>query len=314
MMTDRDAALYLERARVKVDNGRVIYYITDDEHAREYNIPYINLAVLFLGQGTSLTQEAARQLSEEGVHVAFTGTGGSPLHMGALTTYHSTKHFRELLPVYMNEQRSLPAAKQIMQDRIVRMRNWGDKYSRKYCRSSRSKRSVNTVCDKFESRLPSCLSINELLGVEGQFSKGCYAAFAELANLDQGKFRRNAGSNKKDDDPFGLINHLMDHGNYLCYGMAGAALWGLGIPPHMAIFHGKTRAGGLVFDLADSFKDALVLPTAFGTVMNSKGNDKEKEKKFRARIISAFQDERILLEAIKSIESMIAAGSRDLEK
>jgi CRISPR-associated protein Cas1 len=37
----------------------------------------------------------------------------------------------------------------------------------------------------------------------------------------------------------------------------------LGIPHGLAVLHGKTRRGGLVFDVADLIKEAVVLPQAF---------------------------------------------------
>ena len=131
-----------------------------------------------------------------------------------------------------------------------------------------------------------------------------------LAKPDE--FRRVAGRGEvvsKADlyDPVRRVNRLIDHGNYLCYGMAGAALWALGIPPHLSLFHGKTRAGGLVFDLADAFKDALVLPLAFAASLHEKDGDYEST--FRAGLISAFDDQKILGEAIATVEKMISAAS-----
>ena len=171
---------------------------------------------------------------------------------------------------------------------------------------------LSKICKTFEYRLGDVGSIQELLGVEGQFSKACYKFFAQASGLsDFGEFRREAGSGTEGGshtkDPFRLVNRLIDHGNYLAYGMAGGALWALGIPPHMSIFHGKTRAGGLVFDLADSFKDALVLPIAFAAVRNRKEEDPEST--FRGRLISAIDDRKILAEAIATVESMIAPAS-----
>jgi CRISPR-associated protein Cas1 len=87
--------------------------------------------------------------------------------------------------------------------------------------------------------------------------------------------------------------------------MAGAALWALGIPPHLSVFHGKTRAGGLVFDLADSFKDALVLPIAFSLAREK--DHAEAERVFRGRLINAFDDREILKEAIATIDRMLAS-------
>ncbi len=309
LVTDRAGAFYLERARIHVEGGRVTYHITDDEHRREYNIPHVNLAVLFIGQGTSITQEAMRLLGEEGVYLAVTGTGGTPLHMGALTAYTATRHFREMLPVYLDERRSLQAAKVVMLDRTDRMRKIGGSLAGRYL-ALRDPTPLSRICKSFEDRLVGITSIQELLGVEGQFSKACYKFFAEASGLSKmGEFRREAGAGtskkKLPKDSFKLVNSLIDHGNYLAYGMAGSALWALGIPPHMSIFHGKTRAGGLVFDLADAFKDALVLPIAFAAVCNRK--DEDPEKVFRARLIAAFDDRRILAEAIATVERMITS-------
>ena len=306
LVTDREGAILLERARVHVEGDRVVYHAADDERRREFNIPHANLAVLFLGQGTSITQEAARLLAEEGVHVAFTGTGGTPLHLGALTTYHSTRHFREMLPIYLDPARSLAAAKAVMFARTACMRETGVKQVRKWMRA-RDVDHVLSICGKFDEALPRINSIEELLGREGAFTKACYAEFARMAGFSDknGSFRREAGAGAG-RGPVALVNSLIDHGNYLCYGMAGAALWALGIPPHLAVFHGKTRAGGLVFDLADAFKDAFVLPAAFCAPLRRKEEDPEAA--FRGRMIGAFDDERVLVRAIATVEAMLKAG------
>lgn len=308
LVTDREGALYLERARIHVEGDRVVYHITDDEHRREYNIPHVNLAVLFIGQGTSISQSAMRLLGEEGVHLAVTGSGGTPLHMGGLTTYSSTRHFREMLPIYLEPANSLIAAKAVMRDRTARMRRIGGSGAHKWLRV-RDTGALDKVCTRFEVSLDACGDITQLLGFEGNFSKACYAEFSEMSGLSKGhSFRREAGTGEMDrdsSDPVRLVNRLIDHGNYLCYGMAGAALWALGIPPHMSVFHGKTRAGGLVFDLADSFKDAMVLPIAFSLAKEK--DAKEAERTFRGRLINAFDDRKILKEAIGTVERMIAA-------
>lgn len=310
MVTDREGALYLERARIHVEGDRVVYHITDDEHRREYNIPHVNIAVLFIGQGTSISQSAMRLLGEEGVHLAVTGSGGTPLHMGGLTTYTSTRHFREMLPIYLEPQRSLLAARAVMRDRTARMKKIGGVGCQKWLKA-RDVSGLSRICSRFEENLDGCKDVTQLLGFEGNFSKACYAEFSSISGLSKShSFRREAGGGEPvrgEVDPIRQVNRLIDHGNYLCYGMAGAALWALGIPPHMSIFHGKTRAGGLVFDLADSFKDALVLPIAFSLARER--DAKEAERSFRGRLINAFDDREILKGAIATVERMIAAAT-----
>lgn len=311
LVTDREGALYLERASIHVEGGRIVYHIADDDYRREYNIPHVNLAVLFIGQGTSITQDAMRLLGEEGVYLAVTGTGGTPLHVGSLTAYTATRHFRDMLPVYLDEALSLQAGKIVMRDRAERVRKIGGALAMRHL-ALRDPTPLSTICKSFEGRITPVASIQELLGVEGQFSKACYKFFAEASGLPKpASFRREAGAGEQDEDmpkdAFRLVNRLIDHGNYLAYGMAGSALWALGIPPHMSIFHGKTRPGGLVFDLADSFKDALVLPIAFATARNRKEDDPEKV--FRGRLINAFDDRKILAEAIETVGRMITPVS-----
>ncbi len=315
LVTDREGALYLERARIHVEGGRIVYHITDDEYRREYNIPHVNLAVLFIGQGTSITQDAMRLLGEEGVYLAVTGTGGTPLHMGALTAYTATRHFRDMLPIYLDEKLSLLAAKTVMRDRAERMRKTGSALAARHL-ALRDPTPLTRICRDFDDRIGSVASIQELLGVEGQFSKACYRFFAGASGLSRkSEFRRDAGAGASGEvlpkDPIQLVNRFIDHGNYLAYGMAGSALWALGIPPHMSIFHGKTRAGGLVFDIADSFKDAVVLPIAFG--MARKRSAEDLGQVFRGRLIAAVDDRKILACAIATVENMIATAQRPIQ-
>jgi len=86
--------------------------------------------------------------------------------------------------------------------------------------------------------------------------------------------KRGSGS-----DP---ANRFLDHGNYLAYGLAATATWVLGLPHALAVLHGKTRRGALVFDTADLIKDAHILPQTFISAM--RGDD---EQTFRRHCIDA---------------------------
>ncbi|TAG78797.1 MAG: type I-F CRISPR-associated endonuclease Cas1, partial [Betaproteobacteria bacterium] len=77
-------------------------------------------------------------------------------------------------------------------------------------------------------------------------------------------------------------NRFLDHGNYLAYGIGATATWVLGLQHGLAVLHGKTRRGGLVFDAADLIKDAVILPQAFLSAF--RGDD---EQQFRRQCIDA---------------------------
>ena len=93
-------------------------------------------------------------------------------------------------------------------------------------------------------------------------------------------------------------NQFLDHGNYLAYGLGATATWVLGLPHGLAVLHGKTRRGGLVFDVADLIKDALILPQAFVSAM--KGHT---EQEFRQACIEALTRTEALDFMIDTIKS-----------
>ena len=62
--------------------------------------------------------------------------------------------------------------------------------------------------------------------------------------------------------------------------------------------HGKTRRGALVFDVADLFKDAMVLPLAF--LASGKGY---RDQAFRDELIDGCQTSGILDRVIETIIS-----------
>jgi CRISPR-associated protein Cas1 len=116
------------------------------------------------------------------------------------------------------------------------------------------------------------------------------ALMAEEARLTKKLFKLAAGAvdygdftRAKHGSGTDAANRFLDHGNYLAYGLAATATWVLGLPHGLAVLHGKTRRGGLVFDAADLIKDALILPQAFVSAM--RGDD---EQTFRQACIDAF--------------------------
>ena len=114
-----------------------------------------------------------------------------------------------------------------------------------------------------------------------------------------GDFTRAKGGSGVD-----MANRFLDHGNYLAYGLAATACWVMGLPHGLSVLHGKTRRGGLVFDVADLIKDALVLPQAFIAAMA--GDD---EQEFRQRVISGFQQGEALDRMIDAIKEVATALS-----
>jgi CRISPR-associated protein Cas1 len=128
----------------------------------------------------------------------------------------------------------------------------------------------------FEERVAAGENTTQLLSAEAIFAKGLYSIMAQTWKI---QFTRDAGK-RESQSPEQKVNSFLDHGNYIAYGYAATCLHGLGIPFFLPVLHGKTRRGALVFDVADLFKDYLVMPLAFEA--GAKGLE---ERVFRAKLI-----------------------------
>lgn len=304
--THRYCMSLLERARLRVDAGRVVYDVAEDAVSRCYNLPHVNVSVLLLGQGCSITTEAARKLGEENVIVGMTGTGGSPFFLGSMEAYQQTGDLRRWVPIAFDDRRRLQAAI-TMQDLRARL------LPETLGKVHRIEPSCFVPhCDAFRAAIQRARSTEELLGHEGAFTRRIYAEFARLHGI---AFTRHQAVRQTDagkelsDDRLMAVNAAIDHGNYLAYGIAAVCLWTLGVPPSLSAFHGKTRAGGLIFDLADVFKDSFVLPVAFRTGAALKPGERFDESGFRAALIDAFDDGKAMELAFSTFRSVLDTQS-----
>lgn len=261
---------YLEKCRVMVKDGRVVYLTEDKNESRYWNIPIANTTVILLSTGTSITQAAVRMLASAGVLIGFSGTGGTPLLAGVevewlspQSEYRPTEYVQGWFSFWFDDAKRLDAAKQFQKSRLS--------YIEKVWSNDRELQNYgfyvddNNISDalNIERKIEKAQTVSELLTIEANLAKQLYKIAAKLTKL--GDFSRNHSIDEKDltSSLSDTANSFLNHGNYLAYGLAATTLWVLGIPHGFAVMHGKTRRGALVFDVADLVKDALVLPLAF---------------------------------------------------
>ena len=113
---------------------------------------------------------------------------------------------------------------------------------------------------RFASRVEKANHTTELLLTEAEWAKGLSVTLAKYFNIES--FTRQDGQRSSSSKPV-LINSFLEHYYYIAYGYASVVLTTLGISYAFPVLHGKTRRGELVFDVADLFKDAIVMPSAF---------------------------------------------------
>jgi len=279
---------YLEHCRVLVNGGRVEYVTDEGKNSLYWNIPIANTTSIMLGTGTSITQAAMRELAKAGVIVGFCGGGGTPLYsanemdievawFAPQSEYRPTEYLQNWVRFWFDERLRLEAAKAFQRIRLKRIaQHWND--DRKLAESGFGfhKEQLAAALEASRCLLDGAMDHAALLTEEARLTKKLFKLAVNA--VDYGDFTRaKKGSGV---DP---ANRFLDHGNYLAYGLGATATWVLGLPHGLAVLHGKTRRGGLVFDVADLIKDAVILPQAFISAM--RGDD---EQTFRHACIESF--------------------------
>ena len=290
MLSKRACVFYLEKVKVILKDDRIVY-LTDNLQPIEYfyNIPEKNTAFLLLGKGSSLTDAAARRLAESNVMVGFCGSGGSPLFssldltfLAPQSEYRPTEYMQIWMRAWLEDDARLLMAKILLLERVALVAHtWKKNIDLIQHGIYVNENALNT----FKQDIDRADNQQELLAAEGRWAKALYRELAKGFSLE---FTREEGKNSH-DNVTDIANNYLDHGNYIAYGYATVALNGMGISFALPILHGKTRRGGLVFDVADLVKDAFVMPLAFSCA--SKG---QNQKEFRMQLIETCQDNDLL--------------------
>jgi CRISPR-associated protein Cas1 len=285
LLSKRANMYYLEHCRVLVNGGRVEYVTDEGKRSLYWNIPIANTTTVLLGTGTSVTQAAMRELAKAGVLVGFCGGGGTPLFsaneidigvawFSPQSEYRPTEYLQHWVRFWFDDGLRLAAAKQFQQIRTERIRQQWSKSSRhEPCPVDLA--MLDSLLKQSSLGIAAASNQMELLTEEARLTKQLYRLVANATKY--GDFVRSKRGNGGD-----IANQFLDHGNYLAYGLAASATWVLGLPHGLAVLHGKTRRGGLVFDVADLVKDAVILPQAFMSAMRG-----DSEQEFRQACIES---------------------------
>lgn len=275
---------YLQHCRVLVNGGRVEYVTDEGRQSLYWNIPIANTTTILLGTGTSITQAAMRELAKAGVLVGFCGGGGTPLFsanevdvdvawLTPQSEYRPTEYLQYWVRFWFDDEQRLEAAKAFQRSRLSRIESLWPSRAMADAGFAISMDALKGPLAKHREAITQALSSTDLLTLEARLTKLLFKLAARAVDYgDFSRAKRGTGT-----DP---ANRFLDHGNYLAYGLAATATWVLGIPHGLAVLHGKTRRGGLVFDVADLIKDAVILPQAFLSAMQG-----DEEQEFRQACI-----------------------------
>lgn len=276
---------YLEHCRVLVNGGRVEYLTEEGKRSLYWNVPIANTTTVLLGTGTSVTQAAMREMAKAGVLVGFCGGGGTPLFsahevdvevvwFSPQSEYRPTAYLQHWVRFWFDDALRLVAAKALQTERLKYLAtHWAERARVQELMFAVDMADFTALVEHTLAAVAAAPNLTHLLTIEGRLTKQLYRLAAQATRA--GEFTRSARGESRDP-----ANAFLDHGNYLAYGLGATATWVLGLPHALAVLHGKTRRGGLVFDAADLVKDAIVLPQAF--VSAARGDN---EQEFRQACI-----------------------------
>jgi CRISPR-associated protein Cas1 len=277
---------YLQHCRVLVNGGRV-EYVTDQGNASLYwNIPIANTTTVLLGTGTSITQAAMRELAKAGVLVGFCGGGGTPLFsanevdievawFSPQSEYRPTEYLQAWVRFWFDDDLRLAAAKAFQRCRAQCIHDTWRHRALLDAGFVVDLARLDELLERTRRQIDLAQGNTDLLTEEARLTKALFKLAVDTVGYGEfTRAKRGSGG-----DP---ANRFLDHGNYLAYGLGATATWVLGLPHGLAVLHGKTRRGGLVFDVADLVKDATILPQAFLSAMRG-----DEEQDFRQKCIEA---------------------------
>lgn len=261
-----------------MSDERLSFVRKTDAVEKTFSLPYANTNVILLGPGTSVTDQAARLLGDEGVMLGFVGGGGSPLYMSSQSEYRPTEHMQRWARFWFAEEKRLLVAKKFQSIRAENIR-------RAYSELGVS--GVDVALEAYSEDVRKAQDNTALLLAEAHFSKRLYGILSRTYGAPDFSRKPQAGD---------ALNNFLDAGNYMAYGFAASALWILGVPHSFGVNHGMTRRGALVFDVADIVKDACVMPHAFISA-----RERDNEAKNRQRILVALENAAVLKQMLEVI-------------
>ena len=300
---------YLEHCRVLVNGGRVEYVTEKGKQSLYWNIPIANTTTVLLGTGTSITQAAMRELAKAGVLVGFCGGGGTPLFsanevdvevawLTPQSEYRPTEYLQAWVKFWFDDALRLHAAQQLQTARLQRLQAAWDTRALRDADFAADTSRLQALVAQFTQRIAHAPDVTTLLTDEAQLTKALFKLAVEAVGYgDFTRAKRGTGTD--------AANRFLDHGNYLAYGLGATATWVLGLPHGLAVLHGKTRRGGLVFDAADLVKDAVILPQAFLSAMRG-----DEEQQFRRQCIEALTRSESLDFMIETLQQIATSTAR----
>jgi CRISPR-associated endonuclease Cas1 len=227
LMTQKEPILYIEFARVRMKDGILMAFSKDEQ----VQISPANHLLMFLGAGTSISQEAIIFAAQHNMHIAI-GRGGNYIHSYWMSRRWSVpEKIVKQCSIHSNPSLRLKYSAEILKYRLIKEK----------------------ADSSYFDRLSGIKTLGELMALEANWARDLYRLERIINNVD---FKRDQESRQGINSRLTLLNNAL-------YSLTTAVILNYGLHPSIGLIHGQTRRGGFSFDLADVFKYDLCINNAF---------------------------------------------------
>ena len=272
---DRHGLLWLSRGALTVRDGTLRFErqaASDSDSSLEegeYGIPFQSLSMILLGPGSTVSHDALRLMARHGTGLVAVGADGVRCYTA---------------PPLMPDTSDI-ARRQ--------MRAWGD-----------AEGSRITIARKmYALRLGEVLphtDLNTLRGMEGARMRRTYRNVAQQYGIEW-KVRRYDRTNPTWAD---VPNQAINHASVAVTSAAVIAVTAVGAIPQLGFIH-EHSGDAFALDIADLFRDTVLLPAAFKSARAVMDNPRlDIERHTRRTTGETLRTERVISKMIDRIKAM----------
>ena len=264
---DRHGLLWLDRGSLSVENGCLKFVTAGGALAKgDYQIPHQSISIILLGPGSNISHDALRLLARHGTAMAAVGEDGVRCYTAPPLGPDRSDLARLQAQFWADPKKRLHIAKRMFAMRLGKMMPHRD--------------------------------IAVLRGIEGARMKESYKLAAERFGINW-KSRKYDRTDPNATDP---VNQAINHAATAVQAAAAVAVACTSTLPPLGFIH-EDSDQSFVLDIADLYRDSVVLPIAFGAFKEFERNDRDPlDRLVRKRAGVLFRKESLIPNMIDRIK------------
>lgn len=272
---ERHGVIWLGRGRLMVESATLKFLTAGNEHldAGAYPIPYQGLSCIVIEPGMVVSHDALRIMARHGTGLVASGTAGTRFYASMPAGPDDSKRARRHATLWADEAKRRFIARRMYALRLGELFPDAD--------------------------------LNTLRGMEGARVRATYKALAKLHGI-QWRGRKYDRQNPDDSDP---PNQAINHVAVALRAAAQVAVAVSGAIPQLGFIH---EDSGMSFplDIADLFRDDVVVPTAFQAVRQRKRHEK-LETVARHLTAKVLREKKLVAKMSDHIKDLLDASDDD---